>query len=138
MTTKRELILAALSAGLGIERNPVIGDFSGTFAALRDGAIELTEEFINGDIFEFTATPVLILAVEGGSTASRDAAIDALIESRLTQLDLLRASLGAAGLISDLRPQAPDYEANDVWGAVGVKAAEVPIEIDYWSDRSVG
>jgi hypothetical protein len=138
MTTKFDIILAALSLAIGVPRNEPIKDFTGTFVALRDGDIEQTEEFINGPIYEFTGRPAMVLAVEGGTTVDRDTALAALIADYDTALEAAKSSLAAAGLITDLRVLAPDRGANDLWGAVGVKTAELPIEIDYWSDRPVG
>lgn len=135
---KRETILTSLASTLGIERNAAIKEFKSQWLSLLDGEIEKTDEFINGPIYEWQARPVLLLAVEGGTASSRNTALDALIEAQLVLIGNARTALLAAGLIDDLRPTPPDFEANNLWGAAGVKVAELIIEIDYWSDRPVG
>lgn len=139
MTTKREQILSALGAGLGIDRNAPIRDFEGAWTSLLDGDIERMEEFLNAPtIYEWQARPVLLIAVEGGTPTQRDAALAALIEDRLAAVSSVAETLLANGLVEEVRPGPPDYEANNLWGAAGVKVAELIIEIDYWSDRPVG
>ncbi|HEV7344154.1 MAG TPA: hypothetical protein VGN60_00785 [Devosia sp.] len=135
---KREAILASLATTLALDRNTPIGEFKSTWRSLSDGELEKTEEFLNGPIFEWQARPVLVLAVEGGTPAERNAAMSALIEAQVALLDTARQQLITAGLIDDLRAVDPDFSATDLWGAVGVKAADLTIEIDYWSDQSVG
>lgn len=135
---KRELILVTLATALGLDRNTPIGDFKDTWRSLTDGELEKTEEFLNGPIFEWQARPVLVLAVEGGTPAARNTAMSALIEAQLVLLETARQQLVTAGLIDDLRAVDPDFSASDLWGAVCVKAADLTIEIDYWSDQSVG
>ena len=139
MTIKREAILQVLAASLDIERNATIQDFKGTWRSLLDGGIEKVDEFINEPVvYEFQARPVLLLAVEGGTATSRSAALAEMIETQLVHIDNARAELLAAGLIDELRAREPDFEANNLWGAAGVKVAELTLEIDYWSGQSVG
>lgn len=139
MTIKREVILAALASHLGLDRNAPIADFRAVWRSLLDGEIEKTDEFINlPPVYEWQARPVLVLAVEGGTTTSRDVALSAMIDAQLTLLDIAKEAMLAAGLIDDLTPREADFEANNLWGAAGVKVAELIIEIDYWSDRPVG
>ena len=136
---KREAVLQMLASGLMIERNATIQDFTGEWRSLLDGDIEKTDEFINSPvIYEWQARPVLLMAVEGGTATSRSSALAAMIEAQLVLIEAAKEALLAAGLIDDLRPTEPDLEANNLWGAAGVKVAELTIEIDYWSDRSVG
>ena len=128
-----------LASTLVIERNATIQDFDGEWRSLLDGDIEKTDEFINSPVvYEWQARPVLLLAVEGGTATSRSSALSAMIEAQLVLIEAAKDALLSAGLIDDLRATEPDLEANNLWGAAGVKVAELNIEIDYWSDRPVG
>lgn len=140
MSIKREAILTMLAAGLALQdmRNTVLMDFKGEWRSLLDGDLQLVEEFINGPIFEWQAKPVLVLAVEGNDALGRNQAMADLIDRQLILLEAVKIALLAAGLAEDLRIMPPDFEANQLWGASGVKAAELAIEIDYHSDQSVG
>lgn len=139
MTIKRETILAQFALALGLERNATIGEFKGQWLSLLDGEIEKIDEFLNAPaVYEWQARPVLLLAVDGGSATSRSAALSALLDDHLAKIEAAKADLIAAGLIDDLNVTAPDFEANNLWGAAGVKVAELIIEIDYWSDQPVG
>ena len=139
MTIKREVILAALAAGLGLERNAPIGDFKGQWLSLLDGDIEKTDEFLNAPIvYEWQARPVLLLAVDGGTATSRSVALSDLIDTHLVLIEAAKTQLLVTGLIDDLNVAAPDFEANNLWGAAGVKVAELTLEIDYWSNQPVG
>lgn len=142
MSTKRETILVALHAylvtavpTLSFVRNPALDDIIENRAiALRDGSAEQTEEFFNGPIYEFTMTPSLILILEKGDD-DLDAGVD-------EAADLVAVALEAAGdlggLVTGIRVQPLNTDVQETFGAADLKGAEIAIEIDYWSDRSVG
>lgn len=139
--TKREAINAALLAvfaaqapGLGMQRNVALGEPDGLFSRLADGKCELVEEFINGPVYEYTTTPTVLIVVEKAS-GDLDNALDAAIELVASAIATV-TDLG--GLITAIRPQPPNYEPKEIWGAADLKAAEIPIEIDFWTDRSIG
>lgn len=136
-TLKRDQILAALAAALGVERNDPLGDLDAgaSVRSLYDGDTELVDEFINPPIYEWTMTPSLLLAVQGADDTSPDAALTALIEAAATAC---AAVTDLGGLITAIRVQAPDFEPKMLWGRPGMKGAELPIEIDYWSETSLG
>lgn len=135
---KREQILAALATALGVERNIPLGDLDGAgFVTLVDGDAESTEEFINPPIYEWTARPFLLIVVEGtDATTVPDAALATQIEAFATSLEAVTDGLG--GLVTDIRPQAPDFAPRELFGRTNLKGAELEIELDYWSSSSLG
>jgi hypothetical protein len=136
---KREQILAALAIALGnMPRNIPLGDIRPTMPhkALHDGDAELVEEFINPPVYEWTIRPVMFFVVAWPEQTSPDAALAALIEAAATTLDGIVDQLG--GLVTDIRPQAPNFAPQSLWGAANMKGAEVAVEIDYWSESSLG
>ena len=135
---KREQILAALAGALGaMPRNIPIGELQGgVHRALHDGEAELVEEFINPPISEWTIRPAVLIVRDWADDASPDAALAADIEAIADQLEAIADGLG--GLVTDIRPQAPDFAPRSLWGALNKKGAELPIEIDYWSSSSLG
>lgn len=145
MTTKREQILAALHVALGtlngitVTRNYPLVDFDGpAFANLLDATSATTEVFLNPPLYEFTMTPVVVLAVKGDDDAARDADLDLMIEAVATAMTAALADGLGGDLVTDIRPQPADYAPDAIWGASDIKAAEVPIELDYWSTSSLG
>lgn len=134
---KREQILAALAVVLGLPRNVALGEFdAGWHRALHDGGADVTEEFINPPIYEFTMRPAVMLVLQWQGDASPDAALAAEIEALADLLDAVDDGLG--GLVTDIRIQAPDFAPRSLWGAPDMKGAEVTIELDYWSASSLG
>lgn len=139
---KREQILAALHAalpaigGFGVGRNiPLSVIDGGGFVSLEDGTTELTEQFFNPPVYEWTMRPQLVIGIAWPDIGSPDAALVALIEEAAGIVEGLGA-LG--GLASEVRPDAPDFDAKEVFGLVNMKGAVLPIEIDYWSDSPLG
>lgn len=136
-TLKREQILAALATLLDLPRNTALGIIeAGTpHKALHDGETDLTEELLNPPIYEWTMTPVVFVAIDWTGAASPDAAMATILEGIATALE------GAGdldGLVTAIRPGAPDFAPKALWGAANMKGAELPIEIDYWSESSLG
>lgn len=140
--TKQEAILAALHAflvaalpDLKIERNPALARMvDDHVVSLRDGRLDLVEEYLNGPIFDFTMTPTIVVALEKGA-GGIDAAVNGVIDRLATSLDAA-GSLG--GLADDIRVGVPETDTLEMIGATDIKGAELPIEIDFWSDRRVG
>lgn len=134
-TLKSEQIYAALATALGgVSRNQPLIDFDGTFTTLHDGDVELVEEFFNPHIREFTGRPALLIAVSG--EGALDAALAGLIEASATTLAGITDQLG--GLVTDIRPQPPQFAPKELFGALNMKGAEIIIEIDYYTDSSLG
>jgi hypothetical protein len=40
--------------------------------------------------------------------------------------------------VTRVEAQPAELGVQEIWGSPDIKGADVPIEIDYWSDRSVG
>lgn len=136
---KREQILAALAAVLGnVPRNIPLCDITpaAPHRALHDGDAELIEEFINPPIYEWTIRPVQFFVIVWPGQTSPDAQLAALIEASATAVNAITDQLG--GLVTDIRVQPPNFAPQSLWGAANMKGAEVPIEIDYWSESSLG
>jgi|EndMetStandDraft_2_1072991.scaffolds.fasta_scaffold02228_6 hypothetical protein len=153
MTSKREQILAAVFTVLKATepaalRNAALAIVeSGEVVTLRDGEIELTEEFFNGEsgsIYEFTATPkvIILIALADDPPDGVPADLDGQLDVRCTAIAAALNTSFAAGalalLATGLRVQPADTEPREIFGAEHLKGAEVPIEIDYWSDKSSG
>lgn len=143
--TKREQILVALhqvlvAAEASLTRNAPLAELAGgKLVTLRDGEIELTDEFFNGpddSIYEFTMSPNVILIVEKGASPNT---IDALLDAEIETLNTACAGAGSlGGLITALRVQPADMAPHELFGIEDKKGAEIAIEIDYWSAQSVG
>lgn len=136
---KRETILAALAVALGnVARNIPLGELvdGQPYRALHDGTAEVVEEFINPPITEWTIRPSLMLVLQWSGDTSPDAELAALIGAAADQVAAIDDQLG--GLVTDIRVQAPDFEPKALWGLPNAKGAEVTIEIDYWSETSLG
>lgn len=146
MSTIREAILEALHqrvaavAGYSVGRNTPLGELEGTYVSLNDGGMELGEEFINGpqgSIYEFTATPALTIIVQHADAAPREALLDAAIEAFAEAIeDEEAAPLHAQA--TDVRVLPADFGVKEIWGGTDMKGAELPIEIDFWSNRRSG
>lgn len=136
-TLKREQILSALAALLTLPRNVALGDLQPgvPHVALHDGDTELVDEFVNPPVYEWTMRPVIFVVVEWTGDASPDAEIAALLELHATTLE---AAGDLGGLVTAIRPSEPDFAPKSLWGAANMKGAELPIEIDYWSESSLG
>ena len=142
MASKRETNIAALHAVLAavpdytVARNAPLGDVEASFVSLQDGPpSELTEEFINGPVFEFTARPVLMIVVQHDDAATRDAMLDSAVEAFRAAAE---AALPFGSNMISLRVMPPETAPKEIWGALPVKGAELPIEIDYWAETSAG
>ena len=140
--SKRESILVALHAALAaadamVTRNAMLTDIvdADRFATLLDGGLAEVEAFINGSVYEFTATPRLIFGVRRPASGDLDGELavrEAIYVAALEDL----GDLG--GLVTDIRPQPVEYDPRELFGSEDSKAAALTIEIDYWSAHSVG
>lgn len=149
----RESILQHLHAGLKnledlpdltMSRNVPLGDIEGLFGTLYDGKTEELDTFLNPPRYEFVLRPVILLVVasdtpETGHTAEDAAARDISLD---TATEAVSAAFAAITdwpeRVMDWRMLPPDFETREVLGAAGMKACEIPIEIEYWSDREQG
>lgn len=142
MASKRETNIAALHTvlaavpGYEVTRNAPLGDVETSFVTLQDGPpSELIDEFINGPVFEFTARPVLMIVVQDDDEAARDVALDTAIEAFR---EAAEAAMPFGSNMISLRVMPPETAPKEIWGALPVKGAELPIEIDYWAETSAG
>ena len=142
MATKRETNISALHATLAavpgyvLRRNAPLDDLDEGYFTLQDGpASELTDEFFNVSIFEFTARPVLILVVKHEDAAQRDSLLDAAIAAYTAAAE---AAMPFGENVTAVRVQPPETAPREIWGALPVKGAELTIEIDYWAETSAG
>jgi len=141
MTTTREEVITALVARLQtaqptLGRNTPLPDLNvaATTILLKDGDIEPGDVFLNPRVFEFTATPMVLVMVVGGTDADRDASIDTITVSLIGAL----AGQDLGGLAFDIRPQPSNKTPKETFGAPNVTSVEFGIEIDYESDSSAG
>lgn len=147
VSSKREQIIAALhvvakTVNPAILRNVALGEMTGDrFEVLRDGDLDLTEEFVNaGDaIYEFTASPTLIIVVEKGASPN---AIDKILDDRIGEyvdaFEAIATSGMLGGLITAIRVNEADFAPKELFGTEDKKGAELTIELDYWSGRRSG
>ena len=141
---KSEQILLALLPVLQggeptLTRNTPLPDLSGTVKVVRllDGPKpEQTEAFLNPPMYEFTMRPFVQVVVSNMDDAARDAAVNDAVENLLTAIGTIADDL--TGLVTDIRPQPVSGTPRELFGIAGMKAAELEIEIDYWSDSSAG
>jgi hypothetical protein len=146
VSSKREQILNALhvvaqSVEPAILRNAPLGDLdadSGRFATIRDGDLELVDQYLNapGAIYEFTATPNLIIVVQKGVSPD---AIDTILDGRIEAfVAAFEAVTDLGGLISAIRVLDADFAPRELFGTDDKKGAELVIEVDFWSARRSG
>ncbi|WP_297105151.1 hypothetical protein [uncultured Devosia sp.] len=142
MASKRETNIAGLYAalaavpGYALKRNLPLDDLDEGFQTLQDGpASELTDEFFNGPVFEFTARPVLVIVVRHADEAQRDSLLDAAIEAFRAAAE---AALPFGANVTAIRVLPPETAPREIWGALPLKGAEMTIEIDYWAETSAG
>lgn len=141
MSTKREAILAALFSELAthmsvaVLRNPALADIvDGKAVGQLDGEIELVEEFINGPIYEWTMTPTISIIFEKDADD-----IDMIVDARIVEIaGIVEAAGDLGGLVTRVEVLPAELAVQEIWGSPDLKGASVPVEIDYWSDRSVG
>lgn len=102
---------------------------------LRDGEIVDEEEYLSPPSFAYTRRADVVVQVTAGTAAGRDAALDAI----LVDLDAAVAAdptLGGAVDMAWLEPAEPITE--NVEGGPAVKAAEVPLYMDYTATSPLG
>lgn len=137
MTSKREQALAGLFlclkdnvASISVQRNeplPTKVPADGLII-LRDGDPGEPEVTLSPTRYHYQHRAEIEALVQHGDSVQRDTALDTLLETVAQALDG-QTSLG--GLIDYLHIQTPDFLSETVEGASTIKAAVVPIILEY-------
>ena len=137
MTSKREQALAGLFlclkdnvTGLSVLRNeplPTKVPAEGLLI-LRDGDPGEPEVTLSPTRYHYQHRAEIEALVQHGDPAQRDTALDALLETLAQALDG-QTSLG--GLVDYLHIETPDFLSETVEGAPTIKAAVVPVILEY-------
>lgn len=137
MTSKREQALAGLFlclkdkvTGFSVLRNeplPTKVPADGLII-LRDGDPGEPEVTLSPTRYHYQHRAEIEALVQHGDPAQRDTALDALLETVAQALDG-QTSLG--GLVDYLHIETPDFLSETVEGAPTIKAAVVPIILEY-------
>jgi hypothetical protein len=137
MTSKREQALAGLFlclkdnvTGLSVLRNeplPTKVPADGLII-LRDGDPGEPEVTLSPTRYHYQHRAEIEALVQHGDPAQRDTALDALLETVAQALDG-QTSLG--GLVDYLHIETPDFLSETVEGAPTIKAAVVPVILEY-------
>ena len=141
--TKLEQVLGALLAALQgitgptVERNLDLPEAlpAGGLLVLRDGSGQVTDTVLSPLTYLHERTAEVEVIVAGEDAATRDAALDAL----LVAIDAaIAADRTLGGLAEWAEPAPPDTEGLATEGAPGIKAALVPIVVNYASASALG
>jgi hypothetical protein len=137
MTSKREQALAGLFlclkdnvASISVQRNeplPTKVPADGLII-LRDGDPGEPEVTLSPTRYHYQHRAEIEALVQHGDSVQRDTALDTLLETVAQALDG-QTSLG--GLVDYLHIQTPDFLSETVEGAPTIKAAVVPIILEY-------
>ena len=137
MTSKREQALAGLFlclkdtvTGLSVLRNeplPTKVPAEGLLI-LRDGDPGEPEVTLSPTRYHYQHRAEIEALVQHGDQAQRDAALDALLGTLAQALDV-QTNLG--GLVDYLHIETPDFLSETVEGAPTIKAAVVPVILEY-------
>ncbi len=137
MTSKREQALAGLFlclkdtiTGASVLRNdplPTKVPTEGLFI-VRDGDPGAPEVTLSPPRYHYQHRAEIEALVQHGDQAQRDAALDALLGTLAQALDG-QTSLG--GLVDYLHIETPEFLSETVEGAPTIKAAVVPIILEY-------
>ena len=137
MTSKREQALAGLFlclkdniTGLSVLRNeplPTKVPADG-LVILRDGDPGEPEVTLSPTRYHYQHRAEIEALVQHGDPAQRDTALDTLLETVAQALDG-QTSLG--GLVDYLHIETPDFLSETVEGAPTIKAAVVPVILEY-------
>lgn len=137
MTSKREQALAGLFlclkdnvTGLSVLRNeplPTKVPADGLII-LRDGDLGEPEVTLSPTRYHYQHRAEIEALVQHGDPAQRDTALDTLLETVAQALDG-QTSLG--GLVDYLHIETPDFLSETVEGAPTIKAAVIPVILEY-------
>ncbi len=137
MTSKREQALAGLFlclkdnvTGLSVLRNeplPTKVPAEGLLI-LRDGDPGEPEVTLSPTRYHYQHRAEIEALVQHGDQAQRDAALDALLGTLAQALD---GQTNLGGLVDYLHIETPDFLSETVEGAPTIKAAVVPIILEY-------
>ena len=137
MTSKREQALAGLFlclkdsvTGLSVLRNeplPTKVPAEGLLI-LRDGDPGEPEVTLSPTRYHYQHRAEIEALVQHGDQAQRDTALDALLETVAQALD---GQTSLSGLVDYLHIETPDFLSETVEGAPTIKAAVVPVILEY-------
>ena len=137
MTSKREQALAGLFlclkdniTGLSVLRNELLPTKvpADGLIILRDGDPGEPEVTLSPTRYHYQHRAEIEALVQHGDPAQRDTALDTLLETVAQALDG-QTSLG--GLVDYLHIETPDFLSETVEGAPTIKAAVVPVILEY-------
>ena len=137
MTSKREQALAGLFlclkdniTGLSVLRNEPLPTKVPAYGLviLRDGDPGEPEVTLSPTRYHYQHRAEIEALVQHGDPAQRDTALDTLLETVAQALDG-QTSLG--GLVDYLHIETPDFLSETVEGAPTIKAAVVPVILEY-------
>lgn len=93
------------------------------------------EEYINADVYEFEATASLIVAIEAADESARRAFVNNAIDAFGAALD---ADPSLGGLVTAMRANVAETDTVQLFGTADMSAAEITIELDYWTNSPLG
>ncbi|CUW39676.1 conserved protein of unknown function [Magnetospirillum sp. XM-1] len=108
---------------------------SGGLISLRDGDPGDPEVLLSPLQYAYTHRAELVVQVQASASASRDSALDTILRAIGAKLS---ADPTLGGVVDWATPGAPEIEDEAVEGAAGVKAAMVPVFLEYVSPTPLG
>ena len=140
--SKREYVLNALLAKLStlenipVKRNetlPQVIPKSG-IVILRDGNMGEPEVLLSPSCFIYQHIAEIEVIVQDVLPADRDSKLDALLEKIGT---ILTIDINLGGLVDYCYPKSPEFVEEPIEGAPTIKAAIVPVLLEYASETSL-
>lgn len=137
MTSKREQALAGLFlclkdnvTGLSVLRNEPLPTkvLAEGLLILRDGDPGEPEVTLSPTRYHYQHRAEIEVLVQHGDQAQRDAALDALLGTLAQALD---GQTNLGGLVDYLHIETPDFLSETVEGSPTIKAAVVPVILEY-------
>lgn len=143
MATKRETALAALLAALGtltgseVKRNaPEADDVpEGGSVILRDGDPGAPEVYLSPPAYGWTHRAEVVVQVQAHTSAARDLRLDALLEEIAAAID---ADPTLGGAVEQASVEAPEILTEAVENGAAIKAALLPVTLEYLSNSPLG
>ncbi len=140
--SKRENVLNALFnrlsllQGIPVKRNetlpqkiPVNG-----LVVLRDGKAGEPEVLLSPPLFIYQHEAEVEVIVQALTPAERDSQLDAIVEQVGT---VLKADTNLSGAVDYVYPKAPEFLEEVIEGALTMKAAIIPIVLEYASETAL-
>lgn len=143
MATKREAALNALLAALegiagpDVERNAAEGvDVpDGGLIVLRDGEPGSPEVYLSPPAYGWAHRAEVVVQVQARTATARDARLDALLEEIAAAID---ADPTLGGAVEQASIEAPEILTEAVENGAAIKAALLPVTLEYLSNSPLG